>query len=564
MAIATPNVRLVAHTVLADGFPDIEPQDGDTDADFLAEGAGRSCYESWTRPNPKTRKNEDYLKHIIELQHNCYSADTEVLTLGGWKPWPEVTMADTFATLSVDGEIQYQRPSEVIKDRYVGEMVSISNRGVDFMVTPNHRMLACKTTTKRGRKRQDFELVSASEVEHVSHAYRKDGSLEYRPDVLDEDWAWLLGFFIGDGTLHHSARQPTWHLKKRRKIDALKRALMALGLEFKESPSTTCSGAVKIAVDLPGDKLEMFRSCYADDRQKIVPHEIMRTASSEDCVAIMDGLLDSDGSRIGTGICFDSSSKVLRDQFMTLALHSGLAANEVEGSTHETGTYKVVGGSVATVRHTCKRLCLVRRNLRPEIGRPGNFSNADKVERVDYDGYVYCATVPNHTLYVRRNGKPAWSGNSVLEHASATFYLTGVSRALLAEISRHRHLSLSVVSQRFVDESEANIVVPPAIRELGMGSYLDDVMVGASRDYSRLVRDLTDVGLPRKQAREAARAVLPNMTETKIVVTGSMAAWRYVIARRIDPSADAEMREVAGMILAELKKLAPASFQDFE
>lgn len=153
---------------------------------------------------------------------------------------------------------------------------------------------------------------------------------------------------------------------------------------------------------------------------------------------------------------------------------------------------------------------------------------------------------------------------SVLEHASATFYLTGVSRALLAEISRHRHLSLSVVSQRFVDESEANIVVPPAIRELGMGSYLDDVMVGASRDYSRLVRDLTDVGLPRKQAREAARAVLPNMTETKIVVTGSMAAWRYVIARRIDPSADAEIREVAGMILAELKKLAPNSFGDFE
>ena len=153
---------------------------------------------------------------------------------------------------------------------------------------------------------------------------------------------------------------------------------------------------------------------------------------------------------------------------------------------------------------------------------------------------------------------------SVLEHSSASFYITGVSRAFLAEITRHRHLSFSVQSQRFVDESEANIVVPPAIRELGMGSYLDDVMVGASRDYTRLVRDLTDAGLPRKQAREAARAVLPNMTEVRMVVSGNMRAWRDTLVRRIAPGADAEMREVAGMILAELKKLAPASFQDFE
>lgn len=153
---------------------------------------------------------------------------------------------------------------------------------------------------------------------------------------------------------------------------------------------------------------------------------------------------------------------------------------------------------------------------------------------------------------------------SVLEHASASFYITGVSRALLAEITRHRHLSFSVQSQRFVDESEADIVVPPAIRELGMGSYLDGVMVGASRDYVRIVRDLTDAGLPRKQAREAARAVLPNMTEVRMVVTGNMRAWRDVLARRLDPSADAEMREVAGMILDELKKIAPNSFGDFD
>ena len=169
---------------------------------------------------------------------------------------------------------------------------------------------------------------------------------------------------------------------------------------------------------------------------------------------------------------------------------------------------------------------------------------------------------------------------SVLEHASASFYITGVSRAFLCELTRHRHLSFSVQSQRFVDESEANIVVPPAIRdhvgkfvydiEEGYGEVsgtateaLEDAALSASSRYEVLVDALAKSGLPRKQAREAARAVLPNMTEVRMVVTGNCRAWRDVLARRLDPSADAEMREVSALILKELKSIAPHSFQDF-
>ena len=83
MAIATPNVRLVAHTVLADGFPDIEPQDGDTDADFLAEASGRNCYTAWGRKNPDTNTNRTYMAHIIESRHSSvmeHSSATFYLT----------------------------------------------------------------------------------------------------------------------------------------------------------------------------------------------------------------------------------------------------------------------------------------------------------------------------------------------------------------------------------------------------------------------------------------------------------------------------------------------------
>ena len=164
--------------------------------------------------------------------------------------------------------------------------------------------------------------------------------------------------------------------------------------------------------------------------------------------------------------------------------------------------------------------------------------------------------------YIARtlHGQKHWS---IAEHATATFYITGVSRALLTEFTRHRHLSFSVRSQRFVDESEANIVIPPAARgsEKLMWEF-ENAAVGARHSYRELVEALLDSGLARKQAREAARAVLPNMIETRIVVTGNLRAWHEVIERRTAPDADAEFQQVAGMIRDELKKLAPAIFTD--
>ena len=165
---------------------------------------------------------------------------------------------------------------------------------------------------------------------------------------------------------------------------------------------------------------------------------------------------------------------------------------------------------------------------------------------------------------------------SIAEHATATFYITGVSRALTHELVRHRHLSYSQLSQRFVDESWAYFVIPPAVEKseaetifnTGDGYIMQERLSGAlehwgneaQRNYGVLVDALTAEGLPRKQAREAARAVLPNMVETRIVVTGNLRAWHEVIERRTAPDADAEFQQVAGMIRQELQRLAPEVF----
>ena len=152
---------------------------------------------------------------------------------------------------------------------------------------------------------------------------------------------------------------------------------------------------------------------------------------------------------------------------------------------------------------------------------------------------------------------------SVLEHASASFYVTGVSRSLLAELSRHRHISLSVRSQRYCDEGDPGIVLPPAANDTTASSWLMGIMVVVEAKYHELVEHFTDVGLPRKQAREAARAVLPNMVETRFVLTANMCAYRDVLRRRWHVAADAEIQRFAGMLLEQLRVLAPNVFQDF-
>ena len=157
---------------------------------------------------------------------------------------------------------------------------------------------------------------------------------------------------------------------------------------------------------------------------------------------------------------------------------------------------------------------------------------------------------------------------SVLEHASVSFYITGVSRSCTHELIRHRHFSYSQLSQRFVPERDSQVVLPPGIADDPELQELFLAAADASREaYSALLEKLeADAAgvLQRKQARQAARAVLPNATETRIVVTGNYRAWRHFIAMRATEHADVEIRRLAIACLRQLADLAPAVFADFE
>lgn len=153
--------------------------------------------------------------------------------------------------------------------------------------------------------------------------------------------------------------------------------------------------------------------------------------------------------------------------------------------------------------------------------------------------------------------------SSVMEHSSVTLLVRGVSRALLTELTRHRHLSFSVVSQRYVDYSNTEPVIPPALNT-SEAAYLRGAYWGAVHIYEELVRRMRARGLNRKQAREAARAALPNAAPVDMVVTGNLRAWRDVLGKRHSVHADAEIQEFARLVLAHLRELAPNSFSDID
>jgi thymidylate synthase (FAD) len=161
---------------------------------------------------------------------------------------------------------------------------------------------------------------------------------------------------------------------------------------------------------------------------------------------------------------------------------------------------------------------------------------------------------------------------SVLEHGSVTFYLTGVSRSLTHELIRHRHFSYSQLSQRYVPERDAAMVEPEVIAEdPELHAVFEDATAAALASYERLLEGLEKkfAGIEnatsrRKQARQAARAVLPNATETRIVVTGNYRAMRHFVAMRASEHADVEIRELAIAMLRELQRVAPAVFADFD
>lgn len=384
--------------------------------------------------NEKQRSR--FIDFLTRNRHGCYDDQTEVLTKRGWVMWSDVLDEDEFFTRNLDtDEVSFSPASRIVREQYDGEMISFQTQHLDLVVTPNHNMVASRRT--HANNFTPYELVRADEM--VGRAYRvpKTGG-EWRG--AESDWSEahlaLLGFFIGDGNQPSYGATPAFNIRKLREIAFLEDTVAMIPnaeVSLMESGARSVTG-------LDREFRELLSRCY-EDKRKVIPTEVQALGAPY-LAAVLDGMLASDGhKKHGGDHAYFTTSAPLRDGLMELCAKIGLATSTKETS-YTDGKY--AGGRSLPV-HVVS--IFKGRNAQPRIG----WTLADRerqVTRVPYSGMVYCATVPNGTLFVRRNGKTAWSGNSPFEHVVFTFFVSAPI-FVWREIMRHRMASYNEESGRY-------------------------------------------------------------------------------------------------------------------
>jgi len=144
---------------------------------------------------------------------------------------------------------------------------------------------------------------------------------------------------------------------------------------------------------------------------------------------------------------------------------------------------------------------------------------------------------------------------SIVEHASATFEVSAISRAASHQLVRHRIASYSQESQRYVDMSDPEWALPPAVAE---NPEARTIWERFASEVEAAYRALRELGV----RKEDARFVLPNATATRIVVTMNFRELLHLFRLRISPAAQWEIRDVCVRMLELVYPLAPSIFGD--
>lgn len=360
---------------------------------------------------------------------SCHDADTEVLTKDGWKFFKDITYEDLLASVNPeDGDIIFEKPVNIIKERYFGEMVKGKHRSLDFLVTPNHKMVVRKWDSKNDKISDKYSFVDASELGWysglITEFYQNkgeegcivleeeriaNGNILPRLEIDMYDWVQLIGIYLAEGTLYKDGPKSHYRIQlaavKKREKDYIRDLLARIGIRGVNEQKDRfhfCNKRI-------WKTFEQYGLVGVKSYDKFVPKFIFDLDKSY-IKKFLYGFAMGDGCFSKTGrISYYTSSKTLANDLHILLLISGTYNKIIE---HKSKTTKIKGKEII-VKHTPYHVYTWKTN-NLSIDKKKNIS------RVLYDGFVYCAEVPTyHTLVTRRNGCVLLSGNCVA-HACAT------------------------------------------------------------------------------------------------------------------------------------------------
>ena len=190
---------------------------------------------------------------------------------------------------------------------------------------------------------------------------------------------------------------------------------------------------------------------------------------------------------------------------------------------------------------------LIRHTEKPEsmIARAARISHQTTGEETTY-------SAEEDRKLIRKLRK--WGHWSPFEFASATFYVEGISRSCLAQLTRHRIASFMVRSMRYVKQNPEEVVMPDSIKEAGLAKEFTE---GITENHD-LYQEALDKGVPK----EDARFLLPIGSKTSLYLKTNFREFRHIIELRGGDDAQWEIRKLATEFLDRLSSVAPTIFED--
>jgi phosphoribosylamine-glycine ligase len=353
----------------------------------------------------------------------CYDDETEVLTATGWKFFRDLDAGDEICTLNPrTEEIEYQRPTALVAFSHHRRLISIRNRTLDIMVTPDHNMYVESLQDAR-KHRNNFRLVKARELQFqsrimrtgvwvaleqpvfalpsVTYSHREGRQVVLHEtgavELLMDKWLAFLGIWLADGSVSENRESFKISIaqKKPETTDKIATLLAEMPLNFMKSGSEFyCYHK----------QLGSYLAQFGNAPQKQVP-QFVKSLSARQIGIFLDWFATGEATHMRNGYrIFYTSSRRLAGDIQELLLKIGRVG--VVKAREGRGRIVILGHS-ADASHR-------QYEVHERVRKLDSWVDRRDIKEVAYEGKVYCASVPNHVMYVRRNGKPCWCGNTMM------------------------------------------------------------------------------------------------------------------------------------------------------
>jgi uncharacterized protein (DUF433 family) len=352
----------------------------------------------------------------------CFDDQTEILASSGWKLFRDLDLGESVATLNrATGLIEYQQPLEYTDEAYRGEMVRFGGDMVDLVVTPNHRLWARRpwdrwssNKSTGARAEQGYQFIEAGDVRGRDWCIPKSGTwvgervdsvplppascagAKYDfPSLPAAPFLRLMGWYVAEGNLNHANRQVEISQNPGERQDEI----AALCRELGYNPYVW---GCKVRVS--SIQLYEFLRDLGTSETKFVPAWIKGLTPAL-IWEFLEGYLRGDGCKAMRGgeMKWHSASTVssrLADDLQELFVKVGLSATVTR---HAGAVGRVINGYAVRNARDFHVVSINYEMLEPVLTAP---------LRIPYAGRVYCVSVPNETILVRRNGRAVFTGNS--------------------------------------------------------------------------------------------------------------------------------------------------------